>query len=277
MRSSLVVYRSFKQGIYQKTQFRSSTSMPDIIKSIVQNEARPGVWMKNIGRSLAISVNKGILWGGGLALGLWVMISAFKDSLKADTVIETTDLTTRVIANETVRDSALLLSREVVGEVLTDPELLKTLEGFLYKLSVHGEIETTLANLLRPQFTTDANMPHTKGLVISILSNPESTKAVSRLTRDLVDRIQEDPELLSRTSTYLSEAYSLSITNDKVQKSAGDALINILYLMAGLRSPPDETQANIQNLQDKQQRILEVLSEAEQELAVLQAKVASLA
>ena len=270
-------YKIYRKIRIPRRQQRTSAGIPDIIKGIVQNEARPGVWMRNVGKSLAVSVNKGILWGGGVALGLWVMVSMFKDSLKADTVIETTDLTKRVITNESVRDSALQLSREVVSEVLSDSVLLGTLEEFLLKLSVHSEIESILASLLRPQFTTDANMPHTKGLVISILSHPSSTLAVSNLVCDLVNRIEADPELLSRTSTYLSEAYSLSITNDFVQKTAGDALVNIFSIALGLKSPPNETEANIQSLKDKQQRIVDVLNEAEQELAVLRAKVASLA
>ena len=221
--------------------------------------------LRGIWRRMLWAGNSGMVWGGGIALGITAAVYALVEPLKADTVIHSVDMTTRVMREEQFQSDLLGLSRKVVSGLLQDASSVELLTDLVKRLAAHKDMDPILPSLVHVLLKDPRNEESVRIFVSDLLEDEEVLAAVRGLGAKVVVELSGHPELQTRGMQYLVGALAEAVLTPSVQDSASDAMPSILAVALSIKGKP----LNFDSLKASNNDLQEQLNEIEASIADL--------
>ena len=135
--------------------------------------------------SVVASWRVGVVTGVGLITGVGGVVYIMQAPLRSDTVNQTADVASEALADVRLRQQAIVLSKEVVHNILKNEESLLLVQDLLSRLLQKPETRNSLMMLLRGVFDDPYMQESTKKFVINILSDKWIMERLHQITLDL--------------------------------------------------------------------------------------------
>ena len=174
-------------------------------------------WQKGVAASLGAS-----MFVGGLAFVLW---TPFKD----DTLHNSSDLAQRTLGDAKVKEQALVLSKEVVSNILRDDRSVELLVTVITRLLKQEDSKLAVTSFIRSIFEDHYTQEITKKFVLKIILDPWIQEQLDRIAFDLTTNLLKDPKTKQVLVDLLIVAASEALADPKLHSSTAQAVRSTMY------------------------------------------------
>ena len=159
---------------------------------------------------------------GGLAFVLW---TPFKD----DTLHNSSDLAQRTLGDAKVKEQALVLSKEVVSNILRDDRSVELLVTVITRLLKQEDSKLAVTSFIRSIFEDHYTQEITKKFVLKIILDPWIQEQLDRIAFDLTTNLLKDPKTKQVLVDLLIVAASEALADPKLHSSTAQAVRSTMY------------------------------------------------
>lgn len=175
---------------------------------------------------------QGLVASIGAVMGIGLIIYCFSAPMKEDTVHHTAAMASEALQDPNLRLRAVELSKQVVREVLNDPNSLNLTVHLVVQLLSREEVKVAISSLLQNLFEDRYCQEMTKKFILVLLRDPWVGDQLDEITKKQIHRLLEDREVKMAFADYIAHAASETLQKPQIHdKSASAIRLTLIQLM----------------------------------------------
>lgn len=198
-------------------------------------QARVGVEATNLGKvatahgggftwQMLSSWQRGLFTALGAAMGIGGLVYIFWVPLRSDTVHQTTIMASEALTDVHVKKQAVVLTKEIVRDVLQDESSVKLLTEVVGRLLAKKETRRSVALFLKSTFEDNYTQEITRKFVLDVVTSEWVYDKLLDVLRDLVIDLLDDPKTRAVMTKFLLETTTEALRKEELHRTAGRAV-----------------------------------------------------
>lgn len=180
--------------------------------------------------TLFSSWQKGIVTSVGACCGIGVVAFLLWQPFKEDSVHQTAVVASEALGDVKVREQAVMLSKEVVANVLRDPKSLELVVHVVAQLLQQEDTRTAVTSFIKGVFEDHYTKEVTRKFVVDIVDSRFVRDHLDLVAYDLVMNLLHDPKLKVALSKFLLEATGDALREPVLHARTASALRSTAYM-----------------------------------------------
>lgn len=173
---------------------------------------------------LFASWQQGLVSGLGIVMSIGFLIFLFYAPVKEDTVHHTAVVASEALGNLQLKNQVIQLSKDVVKAVLEDPSSMTLVVEFIEKMLSQDDTKIAVSSLLQSLFEDHYTQEVTKKFVLVIVRDPWIQDQLELLSKDIVLRLLDDPDIKAALSAFLVVSASDSLNDAELHHETARAI-----------------------------------------------------